>query len=415
MGHIIDKPQMDRARIKSTEEATTPLHIGRGRRLVSIFMRELRILSKNPIYVFCMVVFPIAVMLFFTSMLSQGMPEQMPIGLVDADNSSTTRALSHRLEAFQSTKVVERYASVSEARHAIQRGEIYGFLYFPKGTTEELLSARQPKISYFYSLSAKLPGSLTMKDLKILSTLGSAAVGQATLRARGATDAQIQAMLQPIAVDLHMVANPWSNYNVYLSTVFVPGIIMLFIFLITPYSIGTELKFGRSKEWIALADGNMLVAMLGKFLPHAIIWLAIFFSYEYYIYGVLHLPHEGGAWSIIRLGLMAVFSSMGFGIFAFGLLPSLRMSMCICSLWAVLSLSMAGSAFPVMAMDGPLQSLSWLFPLRHYFMIYQITVFNGFPLLESWFHFAALAAFMLLPWLVIGKIKNAMLNYVYIP
>jgi ABC-2 type transport system permease protein len=378
-------------------------------------MRELRILSKNPIYVFCMVVFPIAVMLFFTSMLSQGMPEQMPIGLVDADNSSTTRALSHRLEAFQSTKVVERYASVSEARHAIQRGEIYGFLYFPKGTTEELLSARQPKISYFYSLSAKLPGSLTMKDLKILSTLGSAAVGQATLRARGATDAQIQAMLQPIAVDLHMVANPWSNYNVYLSTIFVPGIIMLFIFLITPYSIGTELKFGRSKEWIALADGNMLVAMLGKFLPHAIIWLAIFFSYEYYIYGVLHLPHEGGAWSIIRLGLMAVFSSMGFGIFAFGLLPSLRMSMSICSLWAVLSLSMAGSAFPVMAMDGPLQSLSWLFPLRHYFMVYQITVFNGFPLLESWFHFAALAAFMLLPWLVIGKIKNAMLNYVYIP
>jgi ABC-2 type transport system permease protein len=381
----------------------------------SIALRELRILWKNPIYGFCMVVFPIAVLLFFTSMMSQGMPERLPIGLVDADNTSTTRALTHRLDAFQSTEVVERYATVTEARHAIQQGEIYGFLYFPKGTTEDLLSARQPKISYFYSLSAKLPGSLTMKDLKTISTLGSAAVGQATMRARGATDAQIQAMLQPIAVDLHMVANPWSNYNVYLSTVFVPGIIMLFIFLITAYSIGTELKFSRSKEWIAMADGNMLVAILGKFLPQAIIWLAIFFSYEYYIYGVLHFPHEGGSWAIIRLGLMGVFSSMGFGIFAFGLLPSLRMSMSICSLWAVLSLSMAGSAFPVMAMDGPLQSLSWLFPLRHYFMIYQITVFNGFPLLESWFHFAALAAFMLLPWLVIGKIKNAMLNYVYIP
>ena len=40
---------------------------------------------------------------------------------------------------------------------------------------------------------------------------------------------------------------------------------------------------------------------------------------------------------------------------------------------------------------------------------------NGFPLIEAWFHFAALAAFMLLPWLVVGKIKNAMLTYVYIP
>ncbi len=378
-------------------------------------LRELRIISKNPIYCFCMVVFPIIIVVFFTSMLNEGMPQNLPIGLVDADNTSTTRALSQRLDAFQSTKIVERYSSMGEARHAIQRGEIYGFLYFPQGTTEELIAGRQPTISYFYSLAAKLPGSLTMKDLKVISSLGSAAVGQATMRARGATDAQIQAMLQPIAIDLHMVANPWSNYNVYLSTVFVPGIIMLFIFLITAYSIGTELKFGRSKEWLHLADNNITVALLGKFLPQAIIWLAIFFGYEYYIDGVLHFPHEGGAWAIIRLGLMGVFSSMGFGIFAFGLLPSLRMSMSICSLWAVLSLSMAGSAFPVMAMDGPLQSLSWLFPLRHYFMIYQITVFNGFPVLESWFHFAALTAFMLLPCIVIGKIKNAMLNYVYIP
>jgi ABC-2 type transport system permease protein len=48
-------------------------------------------------------------------------------------------------------------------------------------------------------------------------------------------------------------------------------------------------------------------------------------------------------------------------------------------------------------------------------MIYQICVFNGFPLIESWFHFAAMAAFMLLPLLVVKKIKNAMLTYVYIP
>jgi ABC-2 type transport system permease protein len=254
-----------------------------------------------------------------------------------------------------------------------------------------------------------------MKDLKTISTLGSAAVGQATMRAKGIPDEQTMAFLQPIRIDLHQVANPWTNYNAYLSTMLVPGVFMLFIFLITAYSIGTELKFGRSKEWIRMADGRMLIAMLGKFLPHTLIWLSLVYCYEYYIFGVLHFPHEGGAGYIILLGLLQVLASQGFGIFAFGLLPSLRMSMSVCSLWAVLSFSMAGSAFPVMGMDGALQSLSWLFPLRHYYMLYQITVFNGFPLLEAWFHFAALAAFMLLPCLVIGKIKNAMLNYVYIP
>ena len=380
-----------------------------------LMKREMRILWKNPIYGFCMVVFPIAVMLFFTTMMDEGLPEDMPVGIVDLDNTTTTRSLVRRLDAFQSSRIVASYPSAAEARHAIQRNEIYAFLYIPKGTTEQLLSSRQPKVSYYYNMASIMSGSLLMKDLKTISTLGSAAVGQATMRAKGITDEQTMAFLQPIRIDLHQVANPWTNYNAYLSTMLVPGVFMLFIFLITAYSIGTELKFGRSKEWMRMANGRMLTAMLGKFLPHTLIWLSLVYCYEYYIFGVLHFPHEGGAGYIILIGLLQVLASQGFGIFAFGLLPSLRMSMSVCSLWAVLSFSMAGSAFPVMGMDGALQALSWLFPLRHYYMLYQITVFNGFPLLEAWFHFAALAAFMLLPCLVIGKIKNAMLNYVYIP
>jgi ABC-2 type transport system permease protein len=258
-------------------------------------------------------------------------------------------------------------------------------------------------------------GALLMKDLKTISTLGSAAVGQATLQAKGATDLQIQTLLQPIKVDLHQIANPWTSYNVYLSTVFVPGLIMLFIFLISAYSLGTELKFDTGKEWLEMANGNILVAILGKFLPHTLIFLAIVYGYEWYVFMHLGFPHNGSAWMLALIGLMQVLASQGFGIFAFGLMPSLRMSMSVCSLWAVLSFSMAGNAFPVMGMDGPLQSLSWLFPLRHYYMMYQITVFNGFPLIEAWFHFAALVAFMLLPWFVVKKIKNAMLTYVYIP
>ena len=378
-------------------------------------MRELLILRQNHIYRFCMVLFPILVIVFFTSLMDDGLPTEMPVGIVDLDNSSTTRSLVRRLDGFQMTKVVARYPSVSAAREAIQRNEIYAFLYIPEGTTADLLASRQPKISYYYSYTTLAAGALLMKDLKTISTLGSAAVGQATMRAKGFTDQQIQTFLQPIKIDLHQIANPWTSYNAYLSTIVVPGVIMLFIFLISAYSLGTEMKFNSAKNWLAKAVNRIWVAMIGKFLPQTLIWLAIVFGYEYYVFYVLKFPHLGSAWMLVLLGLMQVLCAQGFGIFAFGLMPSLRMSMSVCSLWAVLSFSMAGNAFPVMGMDGPLQSLSWLFPLRHYYMIYQITILNGYPLIEAWFHFAALAAFMLLPWLVIGKIKNAMLTYVYIP
>ena len=377
--------------------------------------RECKILRVNRIYVISMVIFPLLAMVFFTTLMDEGLPEDMPVGVVDLDNTSTSRGLIRRLDAFQSSRVVAHYPSVAEARRAIHENQIYAFLYIPKGTTDQLLSSRRPKISYYYNMASVMSGSLLMKDLKTISNLGSAAVGQATMRAKGYTQEQMMAFLQPIRIDLHQIANPWTNYNAYLSTVFVTGVMMLFMFLISAYSIGMELKFGRGKEWLKLADGNMVVAILGKYLPQALVWLTLIFVYEFYLFGYLHFPYLGSVWNIFFLGLLEVFASIGFGIFAFGLMPSLRMSMSVCSLWAVLSFSLAGSAFPVMGMDGPIQSLSWLFPLRHYFMVYQITVFNGFPFINAWFHIAALLAFSLLPWLVMSKIKNAMLTYVYIP
>lgn len=381
----------------------------------TIARRECKILYVNRIYFFSMVVFPVLALVFFTSLMDEGLPEDMPVGVVDLDNTSTSRGLICRLDAFQSSRVVARYPSVAEARRAIQENEIYAFLYIPKGTADNLLSSRRPKISYYYNMGSVMSGSLLMKDLKTISNLGSAAVGQATMRAKGFTPQQIQAFLQPIRVDLHQIANPWTNYNVYLSTVLVPGVMMLFMFLISAYSLGMELKFGRGKEWLQKADNNIVVAILGKFLPQALVFLILIFFYDVYLYKFLHFPYEGSVWMMLLLSLLEVFGSIGFGVFAFGLLPSLRMSMSVCSLWAVLSFSLAGSAFPVMGMDAPIQALTWLFPLRHYYMFYQITVFNGYPLIDAWFHLVALVGFTLLPWFVISKIKNAMLHYVYIP
>ena len=164
-----------------------------------------------------------------------------------------------------------------------------------------------------------------------------------------------------------------------------------------------------------MADNNMVVAILGKYLPQALIFSSIIFFYEFYIYGILHFPHEGDMWDMLLLMVLQVFSSIGFGIFIFGLMPSLRMSMSICSLWGVLSFTTSGFTFPVFAMDGPIQALSYLFPLRHYYMVYQMCIFNGYPLQEAWLYFAFLALFIMLPLLVMRNLRRAMIEYVYIP
>ena len=385
------------------------------KRLYHIALRECGIMWKNPIYGFCMVIFPIVVILFFTTLMKSGVPTDMPVGIVDQDNTATSRQLVRKLDAFQTTKVVAHYENMNEARHAIQKNEIYAFLLIPSGTEAGLIASKQPKISFYYSSVSLAAGSLLFRDLKTISTLGSAAVGMQKLAALGKTNDEIKTFLQPIAVDLHMIGNPYANYNYYLSSVMVPGLILVFVFLITPYSIGTELKFKRAKDWMRMAGNNPYLAIAGKILPQTLIFLIIFLAFEFYIYYVLGFPHPGGVMPIILLGVMSVLACQCFGIFVFGLMPSLRMSMSICSLWGVVSFSICGATYPLFSMDAPIEAIGQLFPMRHYYMIYQMNIFNGFPLSDAILHWGALVLFCALPMLTIWNIKKAMLVYKYMP
>ena len=384
-------------------------------RILSVARRECGIMMSTPIYLFCMVVFPIVSVIFFTSMMDDGLPQEMPIGIVDNDNTVTTRSIIRRLDAMQTNKVVERYATPAEARAAMQRNEIYAFLYIPAGTTSDLMSQRRPKVSFYFNSTMLMAGALLYRDMRTVCTLASAAVGQGTMRARGHTDDQILAFLQPISIDLHMIGNPWLNYNFYLGSFIIPGLLLLFVFLITAYSIGTELKFRRSKVLMRLSDNDIWVAMLGKMLPQTLIFLTIFYGYLIYIYGFLGFPHQGNWFTIALIGFLAVVASQSFGMFVFGLIPSLRLSMSVCSLWAMLGFTMCGAAFPLFAMHPMLEAFGQLFPLRHYYMFYQICVFNGYPMSDAWFNLIALIVFICLPICVMKNLRRAMLEYVYIP
>lgn len=384
-------------------------------RLLKVAHRECVRLKSNAVYALCMIVFPLLVIFFFTSFMAEGQPQDMPIGIVDLDNTATTRSLIRTLDAFQNTRIAAHYSDFKAAREDMQRNKIFGFLYIPHGTTDQLLSSRQPKISVYYSYASLTAGALVFKDLKTVASLGSAAVGSSTLSARGLTPKQIETFLQPIVIDLHPIANPWINYNVYLSVALVPGCLFLFIFLITAYSIGTEFKMNTARRLLFCSGGNIFTALAGKFLPHFLIHLAIMLFYMCYVFGILGFPHSGSIGTMLLLGTLGVAAAMGFGIFAFGLYPSLRMSMSVCSLLAVLSFSMVGTAFPTFSMDAALEMLANIFPLRHFFLIYQISILNGFPLAEVWVNIVALLVFALLPLTVILRLRKAFSEYVYIP
>lgn len=383
--------------------------------ILKIARRELRRMASKPIYWFCMIAAPLFCFVFFTSLMAEGLPTDMPLGLVDNDNTTTSRSLARNLDAFEMTSIKEQYANVTEAREAVQRGDIYGFYYIPKGTTRKAQRQELPVVSFYTNYSYLVAGSLLYRDMRTMSELASGAASRTVLYAKGATERQAMAFLQPIVIDSHAINNPWLNYNVYLSNVILPGLLMLFIFMVTVFSIGTEVKHNTVHDWLIMARGSMFHALAGKLLPQTLIFFFIGIAFAIGLYGVLHFPCHCGLPTMLLVMFLGIIGAQGLGVFMFAMLPTLRMSLSFASLWGVISFSICGMSYPVMAMHPTLQGLSLLFPLRHYFLLYVNCALDGYPLMNAAPYVVGLLLFALLPLLLLRRLKKMLLVVPYIP
>jgi len=377
--------------------------------------RELRFYRRRPLLISVMVVAPILCMVYFTTLMRDGLPSDLPTGIVDEDNTQISRTFVRTLDALQSVELTRRYASFSDARRGIQHGEIYGFYYIPDGFTDDALASRQPRLSFYTNEAFFIPSALVMKDMRQASELASVVMMRTSLRGKGVSEENIMPMLQPIVVDTHPLNNSYLNYAVFLCNVFVPGAVMLLCMLCATYTIGYEWKRGTQWQLFRLGGYSVSRILAGKLLPQTVIFSFVFCFFDVLFYGVLRFPCHSGILPMMLLGVLTVLACQGFGVFVFGIfLGQMRMAMSVCALLGVFSFSMAGLTFPISAMDMPLQVFSWFIPLRHYNVIYTNQALDGYSIFYAWQHVAALLGFLLLPLPVLRRYRRAFLKYKYV-
>ena len=85
----------------------------------------------RPLYIFASVGVMVRSTFFFLSIMWSGAPEQIPVAVVDADQSSISRRLCHEMQATSAVDIVLITPDYAEARRAMQRGEIFGILVIP--------------------------------------------------------------------------------------------------------------------------------------------------------------------------------------------------------------------------------------------------------------------------------------------
>ena len=386
------------------------------KRIMRIMRREIWMFSRRPLFLFTMIVAPVVCLILFMTLMDDGLPTKLPAGIVDMDNTKISRIAGRVLDSMQETDIVACYPDFSSAREAMARGDIYGFFFIPKGLTEDAIANRQPRISFYTNDAYFVPASLLMKDMKYASELTGLALTRENLYGHGLNEREAMGVIQPIVIETHPLNNPYLNYSAYLNNIIVPGVLMLLVMICTTYTIGIEWKRGTQRGLYAMSGNSSSTALVGKLLPQTFIFSLMIVLYDVCFYRFWLFPCNCPLWHTMVLGIVSVLAAQAFGVFLFGAFAGqMRLTMCLCSLWGILSFSISGFTYPLMAMDGPLQVLAWFFPLRHYYIIYVNHVLDGYSVAYVWQSVVAMLMFLLLPFMVLWRYRAAFLKIKYRP
>ena len=376
--------------------------------ILRVARREVGILIHQPVYFFSTFVVMLVSCIFFLTLFDTGAPQRVPIGIVDRDGSSISRRVAHELEATQSVTVKAVYPDYASAREAMQQGKIYAFLLIPEHFYGDLAAFKRPTLTFYVNNAYMVGGNTGYKQLLTVMNLASGAFQREVLRKKGMAEHLIMKRIQPIAIDAHFIGNPTSNYPVYLLGVILPGILGLVVLMITVFSVGSELKWKTSREWLRAAEGNFTIAMLGKLFPHHAVYTTMGIVLNIVLFRVFHFP-VNGSMLFLNVGmLLYIFAVQSVAVTFIGLLPVLRDALSVSALYGMLSFSLSGFTFPVMGMLPWVQAVSNLFPLRHYYLLYVNEALLGNSIVHSAPYMACLLAFVVLQFLVASRLHHAL-------
>ena len=381
--------------------------------LKAVLIRELKRIGSKSIYLWILFILPLFTFLLFTSMFHEGKAEGYKIAVFDADNSSLSRQIVRWVNASPEVEVQTYVNSLEEGKELIEKSEVRGVLFIPKGTENGIYRGDADGLVLFYSNANLSAGSgVSVGVLKVVKTI-SAGINMQKRMANNEMLQQAYINVQPIILDTHALYNPYINYAYYLVTALLPVMLLMFIISATIFAVGTELKYGTADEWYKISGESIIVALTGKLLPYSLVFIVEAFFMNTILFKYMHAPMNGSIIVIFMATIFFVFAYQAMGVFIISVFPNVRLALSLGAAYSSLAFSFAGLTFPTIAMSKALQYLSEIFPYTHYLKIYINEAMKGLDLRYSLPSFWILSVFIILPFLLLPRLRKFLTNEKY--
>ena len=378
-----------------------------------VIFREIDRMSSSFVYLFLTLVGPLLSFIVLTSLFSDGVPRDLPVAVVDLDNSSFSRKIALVIDAAPEVRVAKRTSNTADAFREMQAGAIDAVIIIPRDTERNILHGGQQTIPVHINNTNILKGGYLQKGLmKTLGTLSGGVKLKAAMKS-GLSEKQARAKIQPVVIRQQVLFNPFGNYSYFLLSALLPLMLIVFTLLSAVYAIGIELKEGTGPDWLNHAAGSITVAIAGKLIPYTLL-----FSIVAVVMNVILFIQNGtplqGSFLLLLLGeCMLVICYQLLALVLVATTANLRLSLSLASAYSMMALTFSGLTFPQVAMPLAAQWFSYLFPFTWWIKLVISQSIRGEELLFGLAHASVITVFMLISAAFIPRMKRILLDTFY--
>ncbi len=381
--------------------------------LFKVLLREIERMMGSTVYLFTTLIGPLISFVLLLTIFSDGVPSQLPIGIVDMDNTAISRKMSQWVNATSEVKIVFRSPNLKEAQHQLEMGEIQAIVFIPEGTEKEIMKGSGQMVPIYINNANILIGGYLQKGIyKALATLSSGVKLQIEMK-KGSSKEQAMAKIHPINTHQHVLFNPFGNYAYFLLSALFPMMIVLFTMLSTIYATGIELREGTGLDWLSHADGSVIVAIAGKLIPYTILLSINMLVMNMILFVQMGTPLHGNFFVIMFAEIVLILTYQMVGVLIVSVTANLRLSLSLSSAYAMMALTFAGLTFPQFSMPLVAKFASLLFPFTYWVKIFISQAFRSESLIHGILPIGAMVLFILASVAFLPRLKRLLSNEKY--
>lgn len=371
-----------------------------------VVLRELKRIWHFKPYLLILTILPLLSILLFIAIFSKGMPSDLPIAVVDNDNTPLSRKVINMIEASPETAVRYKVTSSHEGERLIRQGATGAMVIIPANFERDILGMTPTSIGVYISGANILENGLISKGLQTTIATFSTGLKIQILSKQGISENQAIVQAMPIRLDRHILFNPYTNYSYYLLPSFMPMMILIFTVLSTIFAIGSELKYSTAGEWLSTAQGSISVALAGKLTPTLAFMTVMAAVMSILLFEFVGVPLQGNIWILIVSCFIFILSYIAVAIFIIAITADMRLAMSLGGGYSVMAFSLSGLTFPAMAMHKTMQWFGHLFPFTYFTEIIIDQALRGAPIGNSLTQLSYMMIFLLLPLTTARRLKR---------